>query len=153
MQKSRLFSIIGILVLLLSIGLLFSFSVRAFSQSEQPENVPYVPVPILDQETAITVGKRIATTELAENGHADQVNLVSAIRMSSADYRQERTSSGVESSSWQQLSSDIWVVTLSGSFTPKRTAPGQKEKLVYNTYIIYLRADTGEVLGVSMKNE
>jgi hypothetical protein len=152
MLKTDLFTKILVIVLMLSFGLLVAPPRASFWVAAQLPNKPYLPVPIHDQATAIQVGRRIAMTEFAGSGSPAQVKLVSALRSTAADFEQRMAQAGVESTTWQRMRGDIWVVTFSGSFTPKHTVPGRLQPSIYNTFIVYLSAASGEVLGVTMRN-
>jgi len=148
-KPTLLFHILAVLALL-SFALPFSISKGAYSQITQIKNGPYNPVPLKDLAVAIAVGRRVATSELTQDARPDQVRFISVRRVSAAGYSQEMAVDGIGGNSLQRLTGNIWVVTFSGLFTPKRTPPNEYGKRIYTTCIVYLSADTGSVLGVSM---
>ena len=147
MSKSRLIlPVICLAAILTAVGWYFINQTTASSQGPLPGTGP-----IKDEAGAIAVARTVALSELASEVTDAKVLPLSVKKLSEAEYAQELAANGestdITNILGKEPNQEVWSVTFSGAFSPKRVPPGTKAP-VFSKMTIYLKSGNGFVIGV-----
>lgn len=108
--------------------------------------------PLKEESDAVAVGRTVALGHLVEGVRARDVKLISVQLTGAAELVATMNTEGsYPDDSFAQALDGVWLVTFTGSFSPKHY--GRDNPPVFHTMTIILNAQDGGVAGVEMRDK